>query len=138
MWSPARVAQSKVWIARGRAKAPDRGPLDIALGIPTFVGDDLEAMRNAARANLALFTTFPFYQRMFRASGFPDEAAKAEQGAGGASYSDRMLDAICLIGPISRCRDQLAAFRAAGVDLPILSPSVGVEGASEVIKAFRQ
>jgi alkanesulfonate monooxygenase SsuD/methylene tetrahydromethanopterin reductase-like flavin-dependent oxidoreductase (luciferase family) len=138
MWSLARVTRSKVWIARGGAKAPNRGPLDMALGIPTFVGDDIEAMYNAARANLALFTTFPFYQRMFRASGFAEEAAKAEQGAGGASYSDRMLDSICLIGPISRCREQLAAFCAAGVDLPILSPPVGAEGARELIKAFGQ
>ena len=83
MWPAARVTQSKAWIARGRAKAPSRGLLDIALGIPTFVGDDIEAQRSAARANLALFTTFPFYQRMFRASGFAEEAAKAEQGAGG-------------------------------------------------------
>ena len=30
----------------------------------------------------------PFYQRMFRASGFAEEAAKAEAGAGGASLSD--------------------------------------------------
>jgi alkanesulfonate monooxygenase SsuD/methylene tetrahydromethanopterin reductase-like flavin-dependent oxidoreductase (luciferase family) len=138
MWSAARVAQSKAWAARGRAKAPGRGPLDMALGIPTFIGDDIEAQRNAARANLALFTTFPFYQRMFRASGFAEEAARAEAGAGGGSLSDRLLDAICLIGPISRCREQLAAFRAAGVDLPILSPPIGVDGAREVIRAFRR
>jgi alkanesulfonate monooxygenase SsuD/methylene tetrahydromethanopterin reductase-like flavin-dependent oxidoreductase (luciferase family) len=137
MWSAARVTRSKVWAARGRAKAPGRGPLDIAHGIPTFVGDDIEALRSAARANLALFTTFPFDQRMFRASGFAEEAAKAEAGAGGDSLSDRMLDAICLIGPVSRCREQLAAFRAAGVDLPILSPPIGVDGAREVIRAFR-
>jgi alkanesulfonate monooxygenase SsuD/methylene tetrahydromethanopterin reductase-like flavin-dependent oxidoreductase (luciferase family) len=138
MWSADRVARSKVWAARGRAKARGRGPLYIAHGLPTFVGDDIEALRDAARANLALFTTFPFYQRMFRASGFAEEAAKAEQGAGGASLSDRMLDAICLIGPISRCREQLSAFRAAGVDLPILSPPIGVDGAREVIRAFRR
>jgi len=138
MWSAERVTQSKVWSTRGRAKAPTLGPLDMALAIPTFVGDDTEAQRSAARANLALFTTFPFYQRMFRASGFAEEAAKAEQGAGGDSLSDRMLDAICLIGPVSRCREQLAAFRAAGVDLPILSPPIGVEGAREVIQAFRR
>jgi alkanesulfonate monooxygenase SsuD/methylene tetrahydromethanopterin reductase-like flavin-dependent oxidoreductase (luciferase family) len=137
MWSAARVTQAKMWAARGRAKAPVRGPLDVALGIPTFVGDDIEAQRNAARANLALFTTLPFYQRMFRASGFAEEAAKAEQGTGGDALNDRMLDAICLIGPISRCQEQLAAFRAAGVDLPILSPPIGIEGAREVIKAFR-
>jgi len=119
-------------------EAPDRAPLDVAVGLPTFVGDDIEEMRNAARANLALFTTFPFYQRMFRASGFAEEATKAEQGAGGDSLSNRLLDAVCLIGPISRCREQLAAFRAAGVDLPILSPPVGVDGSYELIRAFRR
>lgn len=138
MWSPARVARSKTWAARGRAKAPGRGSLDMAVGIPTFVGDDLEEMRNAARANLALFTTFPFYQRMFRASGFAEEAARAEEGAGGAALSDRLLDAVCLIGSLSRCREQLAAFRAAGADLPILSPPIGLDGAREVIRAFRR
>ena len=138
MWSAPRVRRSRVWAARGRAKAPGRGPLDVAHGIPTFVGDDIEALREAARANLALFTTFPFYQRMFRASGFAEEAAKAEAGAGGAALSDRMLDAICLIGPISRCHEQFAAFREAGVDLPILSPPIGVDRAREVIRAFRR
>jgi alkanesulfonate monooxygenase SsuD/methylene tetrahydromethanopterin reductase-like flavin-dependent oxidoreductase (luciferase family) len=137
MWSAARIARSRVWAARGRAKAPGHPPLDITHGIPTFIGDDLAAMREAARANLALFTTFPFYQRMFRASGFAEEAAKAEAGGGGASLSNRLLDAVCLIGPVSRCREQLAAFRAAGVDLPILSPPIGVDGAREVIRTFR-
>jgi len=138
MWSAERVSRSKVWAARGRAKAAGRAPLVVAHGIPTFIGDDIGAMRDAARANLALFTTFPFYQQMFRASGFAEEAAKAEAGAGGASLSDRLLDAVCLIGPISRCRDQLAAFHAAGVDLPILSPPIGVEGAHKVIRTFRR
>jgi alkanesulfonate monooxygenase SsuD/methylene tetrahydromethanopterin reductase-like flavin-dependent oxidoreductase (luciferase family) len=138
MWSAARVARSKVWAARGRARAPGRGSLDVAVGIPTFIGDDIAARRDLARANLAIFTTFPFYQRMFRASGFAEEAAKAEQGAGGSSLSDRLLDAVCLIGPISRCRDQLAAYREAGTDLPILSGPIGVDGARHVIRAFRR
>ena len=76
VWSAVRVAQSKKWAARGRAKAPGRGPLDIAHGIPTFIGDDIAVQRDLARANLAIFTTFPFYQRMFRASGFAEEAMR--------------------------------------------------------------
>jgi alkanesulfonate monooxygenase SsuD/methylene tetrahydromethanopterin reductase-like flavin-dependent oxidoreductase (luciferase family) len=138
MWSAECVARSRVWAARGRAKSPGHEPLEIAHGIPTFIGADIAAMREAARANLALFTTFPFYQRMFRVSGFTEEAAQAEAGAGGASLSDRLLDAVCLIGPISRCREQLASFRAAGVDLPILSPPIGVDGARDLIRAFRR
>ena len=53
-----------------------------------------------------------------RASGFDAEADKAEQGGGGEALSDRLLDAICLIGPPARCRDRLAEYREAGLDLP--------------------
>src|SRR6185295_11366797 len=108
------------------------------LGLPTFIGDDIEALRTAARQNLGLYTALPFFQRLFRASGFADEAAKAEQGAGPASLSDRLLDAVCLIGPMARCREQLGAFRAAGLDLPILVAPIGVDGARAVIAAFRR
>src|SRR6266566_5560430 len=37
-WSPERVRRSKAWTDRGRAKAPGRGPLDVTLGVPTFIG----------------------------------------------------------------------------------------------------
>lgn len=136
LWSAARVKQSKAWAARGRAKAAGLGPLDITLGLPTFVGDDLDAMRATARQNLVLYTGLPFFQRLFRASGFTTEAAQMEHGDGLASLSDRLLDAVCLIGPLARCREQLAAFRAAGVDLPILVPPIGVDGVRAVIQVF--
>ncbi len=137
-WSPERVAQSRAWAEKGRAKAPDLGPLDVTLGIPTFVGDDLTALRAAARQNLVLYTGLPFFQRMFRASGFAEEAALMERGEGMAGLSDRLLDAICLLGPPDRCRERLAAYREAGVGLPILYPPIGVEGARGVIQAFRR
>jgi alkanesulfonate monooxygenase SsuD/methylene tetrahydromethanopterin reductase-like flavin-dependent oxidoreductase (luciferase family) len=138
LWPAARVRQSQAWVARGRAKARTLGPLTIALGLPTFLGNDLEARRAAARQNLGLFTTFPFFQRLFRASGFAEEAAQMVQGAGAVALSDRLLDAVCLLGSGPRCREQLVAFRAAGVELPILLPPVGVEGARAVIQAFRR
>lgn len=138
LWSAARVAKSKAWIDRGRARASGPGKIDVTVGLPTFIGDDLKAMRDVARQNLGLYTTFPFFQRLFRASGFGAEAAEMEKGAGGAALSDRLLDAVCLLGPIARCREQLVAFRTAGVDLPILVPPIGVAGARAVIKAFRR
>lgn len=138
LWSAARVAKSKAWIDRGRAKASGLGKVDVTVGLPIFIGDDLKAMRDVARQNLGLYTTFPFFQRLFRASGFVAEAAQMEKGVGGASLSDSLLDAVCLSGTISRCREQLAAFRAAGVDLPILVPPIGIQGARAVIKAFRR
>jgi len=40
-----------------------------------------------------------------------------------------VLDAICLIGPVAHCRERLAAYRDAGLDLPILWPAMGVDSA---------
>ncbi|HEY1293137.1 MAG TPA: LLM class flavin-dependent oxidoreductase [Chloroflexota bacterium] len=135
-WSVPRVRQSKVWIDRGRATAPQSGPLDLTLGIPTFIGDDMDALRDAARQNLMLYTFFPLFQHLFRASGFAAEADRMERGDGAAAYSDELLDAICLIGPADRCRERLAEYRAAGVDMPILMPPLGVAGARDVIAAL--
>ena len=61
-----------------------------------------------------------------------------EQGAGPTALSDRLLDAVCLLGSAARCGEQLAAFRTAGVELPILLPAVGADGARKVIQAFRR
>src|SRR5438105_5807965 len=135
-WSPDRVRQSKTWIERGRAKAPDLGKCDLTLGIPTFIGDDIETLRRTARQNLVLYTYFPFFQHLFRASGFTAEAEQMERGAGADSLSNELLDSICLIGPVERCKERLAEYRQAGVDLPILMAPLGVEGARTVISAF--
>jgi alkanesulfonate monooxygenase SsuD/methylene tetrahydromethanopterin reductase-like flavin-dependent oxidoreductase (luciferase family) len=138
MWPAARVTQSQAWAARGRAKAPGRGPLAIALGLPTFLGDDLDALHTAARQTLGFYTTLPFLQRLFRVSGFAAEADQMEQGGGSAALTDRLLDATCLLGPVARCQKQLATFRAAGVELPILVPPGEVEEVRTVIQAFRR
>jgi 5,10-methylenetetrahydromethanopterin reductase len=137
-WSVERVARSKRWIERGRARSGGRGKLELTLGLPTFVGADIGALRAAARANLGFFTGLPFFQRLLRASGFGVEADRAEQGAGGDALSDRVLDPICLLGPVERCRERLAAYREAGLDLPILWPALGIDGAREIIAGFAQ
>jgi alkanesulfonate monooxygenase SsuD/methylene tetrahydromethanopterin reductase-like flavin-dependent oxidoreductase (luciferase family) len=138
LWSAERLARGVAWAARGRGKAGRSGKAEMTLGVPVFIGDDHAALFDAARANLGLYATLPFFQHLLRVSGFPAEAEQAEQGAGAAALSDRFLDAVCLIGPMSRCRERLAAFTAAGLDLPILVPPIGVEGARGVIEAFRQ
>jgi len=48
LWSAARVEQSKAWLQRGRAKGKGRGKVDIAVGIPTYVGDDVKQQREVA------------------------------------------------------------------------------------------
>src|SRR5262249_56235878 len=45
-WSAARVKQSKPWVERGRAKASGLGKLDVTLGLPTFLAEDIKALRD--------------------------------------------------------------------------------------------
>jgi alkanesulfonate monooxygenase SsuD/methylene tetrahydromethanopterin reductase-like flavin-dependent oxidoreductase (luciferase family) len=136
MWSPERVTQAAARAGHGRAQAPHLPPLDITLGLPTFIGDDLDSLRDLARQNLGLYTAFPYFQRMWRESGFGAEADQMEKGAGPAALSDRLLDSFCLFGPVARCQARLAAYRAAGVALPILNPPIGPGAALAVIRAF--
>ena len=43
------------------------------LSIPTFLSDDVEAARSAARYNLAFFGQLPNYRRQWRRAGFRAE-----------------------------------------------------------------
>ncbi|NMO88772.1 LLM class flavin-dependent oxidoreductase [Actinomycetospora sp. TBRC 11914] len=136
MWSPERVAESVEHIARGRRRAQLTGDVDLTLGIPTFMGEDLDRLREIARENLALYTGFPFFRRMWHESGFVEEAEAMARGAGARGLSDALLDSFCLIGPPSRCRERIARYRSAGVDLPILMPPLGPRAALEVVDTF--
>jgi alkanesulfonate monooxygenase SsuD/methylene tetrahydromethanopterin reductase-like flavin-dependent oxidoreductase (luciferase family) len=129
--TPDRVKESVGRLQRGAAKA-GRNPdtIETTLGIPVYMSDDIEAAKAGARANLALSGSLPFYNRLFRRSGFVQEAealsqavAKGDQAAAAAAISDEMADSMCLVGPASRCRERLQAFREAGVQMPILVPN---------------
>ncbi len=40
-----------------------------------------------------------------------------------ACVPEALVDEVCIVGNAAQCRAQLAAFRAAGVDLPVLAVS---------------
>lgn len=116
---------------RRGAKAMRRDPADIAVSvlIPTFVHDDLPTARQAAREFLVHYAGMPHYAKAFEASGFAaemkgvrDGLAAGDTSATIAALSDRLLDEVLLVGPPARCREQLHAFREAGVAWVSLGP----------------
>lgn len=105
------------------------------LSIPTFVSEDEAAARSAARYNLAYFAQLPNYRRQWRRAGFGTamDAVKAALAGGqrrdaAGQIPDELVDEVCVFGTPARCRAQLDAFRAAGVDLPLLAVSPVDEG----------
>jgi probable F420-dependent oxidoreductase len=135
--TPDYVKKLRAYVKDGAEKA-GREPkdIDITLGIPSFVSDDIEAARTAAKRGISPYARMPFYQRMIRNIGF---GAVIDAIAGGANpadaFSDELVDSIALTGPADRCRKRLEEYRAAGVDLPIMVPGpVGKQGTVEVMK----
>jgi alkanesulfonate monooxygenase SsuD/methylene tetrahydromethanopterin reductase-like flavin-dependent oxidoreductase (luciferase family) len=116
---------------RRGATAAGREPAEVAVSllIPTFVHDDLPVARQAAREFLAHYAGMPHYAKTFERSGFAGEmdgvrraGAAGDPAAAMAALSDRLLDEVLLVGPAARCREQLAAFREAGVSWATLGP----------------
>ncbi|MCH7738260.1 MAG: LLM class flavin-dependent oxidoreductase [Chloroflexi bacterium] len=75
-----------------------------------------------------------FYFESFSRAGFAAEAQAVrdawnsrdrEQAA--AAVSDRMLESVAVLGDAQQCRDQMAKFRQAGIDIPILTFPHGAE-----------
>lgn len=82
---------------------------------PVAVSDDLEEARRMARRAVGIYTDLPNYQRAWKAQGF--EPADYENGP-----SDRLLDALVALGPISRVREKLAERQAHGATGIIVIP----------------
>jgi alkanesulfonate monooxygenase SsuD/methylene tetrahydromethanopterin reductase-like flavin-dependent oxidoreductase (luciferase family) len=108
-----------------------RNAADIAVSllIPAFLHEDLPTARQAAREFLIHYAGMSHYAKAFEASGFTAEMEGVRKGlaagtpaAAMAALSDRLLDEVLLVGPAARCREQLEAFREAGVEWATLGP----------------
>lgn len=137
MATPEYIKELRGYVADG-AKSAGRDPseIDITLGIPSVVSEDLELARKAGKRGFAPYLNFPFYQRLMINNGFEKEIEKVRGGENPADvFTDEMLDSVALIGPPERCREKLEAYREAGVDLPIIVPSpAGKQGNVEVME----
>ena len=133
----SRMPRVMAALEKGAAKAGRSvSSVDVTTGLPACISDDLNAAKATAKSNLAFSGGLPFYNKLFQSSGFVEEAeALAKGNANGVS--DRMAEAVSLIGPPSRCREQLAAFREAGSQLPIIVP-VAIPGQQTSAQAVRK
>ncbi len=130
---PARSYLTRlVEAAKSAAQRAGKDPnsVDCIVSIPTFISDDLEQARSAARYNLAFFAQLPFYRKQWRRCGFVGEVnalqetwKRNDRRAAAALVSDRMVDEVCVFGPPSLCREQLAAFHEAGAAMPVIAVS---------------
>ena len=147
--TPRTIARAVEHVAIGARRAGrEAGTVDVASLIPCAVADSVAAAREAMRPAVGLYAGFfPRYNRLLAEAGF-EEAVRAIKDAfdrGGREAAakvvpDELIDAVALAGTPDTCRERVAAYRRAGLALPIVSPrAAGPEAkrmAMGVIRAF--
>lgn len=110
--------------------APANAEFGCVLSIPTFLSDDSDAARSAARYNLAFFSQLPNYRKQWRRAGFKtamDAVQKLWRNGTRKEVAqqipDELIDEVCVFGDREQCLRQLQAFRDAGADVPLLAVS---------------
>jgi len=144
-WVPAsRIPWVREQVADGARRA-GRDPREVTVvtTVRVCVSDEPD-VRDAGRRQLAWYARLPVYARMWRESGFGDavdrvtEALGAGVEAAARVVPDEMLDALVAFGGTARLRAHLSAYRAAGVDLPLVYPvPAGADAPLTVLETMR-
>jgi len=145
LFTVERYARAMKALRRGAERAGrDASSLEVTHFVTSYVSDDRAAALHESKRMLARYANLPFYGKMLAASGFADDLAaigaawKARDvAAAERAVSDRMADAVTLVGDRARCRARLEAFRAAGATSAIVFVNpVGEPRAAAVERAL--
>ncbi|RBY76320.1 LLM class F420-dependent oxidoreductase [Geodermatophilus sp. TF02-6] len=158
-WEPIFFVPEKaasVWggsLAAGRARRdPALGELQVVVGVPVAIGDDVEPMVDLVRPQLALYIGGMgargknFYNDLARRYGYEDEARTiqdlyldGQKDEAAAAVPEDLIRTASLIGPESHVAERIAAFREAGVTTLVLQPLDGSpEGRLRTVERMRR
>jgi F420-dependent oxidoreductase-like protein len=141
-WEPIFFMPEKagsVWgdaLAAGKARRdPALGALQIVVGVPVAIGDDVDPVLEQVRPQLALYIGGMgargrnFYNDLARRYGYEDEARTIQdlyldgrKDEAAAVVPEELVRAVSLVGPESYVAERVAAFREAGVTTLVLQP----------------
>ena len=134
-------AEARRHLAAGaKAAGRDPGEIDVTALLPAAAAADPADAFDALRPGVAMYTGFfPRYRRMTVEQGFGDEAsaiadawARGDHAAATRAVSDALIDSVCIAGTPARCRERIDAYRASGIDLPMIAPMAHGPGAREM------
>jgi alkanesulfonate monooxygenase SsuD/methylene tetrahydromethanopterin reductase-like flavin-dependent oxidoreductase (luciferase family) len=112
--------------------AARRGSPNFMIGnmLPVCITEDVGAAMALLRRRLVHYALLPNYRAYWKEAGYVDEMAAVEKALSDDRpdeipkyLTDRWLADNTLFGPATKVRDGLEAWRAAGVDTPVLVPN---------------
>ena len=129
-WPRERYPQLREYLDEG-AQRVGRSGQDVQLApmIHYVIDDNVETAKAAVRQPVAYYIgrMGVYYYQMLNRTGYRDDVAavraawdRRDRAAAEAAVSDRLIEATTLFGPLDQCAEQLAQFRAAGAELPVI------------------
>src|SRR3954452_20089194 len=158
-WEPIFFVPEKaasVWgesLAAGKAKRDAAlGDLQVVVGVPVAIGDDVEPLLDFVRPAMALYIGGMgargknFYNDLAIRYGYADEAKTIQdlyldgrKDEAAAAVPDELVRSASLIGPESYVAERIAAFSEAGVGTLMLQPLDGSrEGRLKTVETMRR
>ena len=130
---PPAYVRYAVQEIRQAAQEAGRDPqsIDIACMLIVRPTDDPDSLRPTLKQRIVRLLEEPYVgEILLEKGGFDPEilpslrAVAAKDGGKEASklISDEMVEAFYVFGPVDQCKERIAAYRQAGVDLPLLLP----------------
>lgn len=125
---PVDRAAEVVGVVAAAAAAAGRPRPEVVLSIMCEVTDDVSAARARLREVMLFYVSVPAYRRYLGRLGFEEEMAAAGEAFGRrdreavrSAVTDRLIDAIALVGSRQHVKARLEQFADAGVDSPALA-----------------
>jgi 5,10-methylenetetrahydromethanopterin reductase len=133
---PERVQVARRELAEGAADAGrDPGTVTVAAYVRACLGQDEAAALTALRSATGEYASLPAYRRQLAALGLGDDAeaaARAYRAARPAEVPERLVRRLTLLGDPAAARERIAAYREAGLDLPIAYPVLAGEATASI------
>ncbi len=131
-------------LAEVRAGAEEAGrdpaAIEVVARLHVVRADDPAMGRNLIRTVFGAYAATPGYNKCFEWIGFEEEArqiresfARGDRAGVAAGVSDRLCDAMAIVGTKETVRSRIRAYAEAGIDVCIVNPIADVSGVTAVL-----
>ncbi len=119
----------------------DPGAIEVVARLHAVLTDDEAAGRNLVRTVFGAYAATPGYNKCFQWIGFEDEArqireafAKGDRAGVAKGVTDRLCDAMAVVGNRDTIRARIRNYAEAGVDVCVVNPISDPSIAQKIVK----
>ena len=119
----------------------DPNDLEVVARLHVVLADDPNMGRNLIRTVFGAYAATPGYNKCFEWIGFEEEArqireafAKGDRPGVAAGVTDRLCDAMAVVGDKETVRARIRAYAQAGIDVCVINPIADVSAVPQVLE----